>query len=203
MYIPKIFHMIWVGPNPLPESHKEFIKGWLELHPGWKLMFWDNKNVPKLVNQKIYDDMHNWSGKSNVIRYEVLYHYGGIYLDTDTECLKNIEPLIGGAKLIAILGNHGKIQSAVLGCSKKHSAYKKIVNDMQTFVKKRGLNRREKYSPSGIGTRYIHDILMASSDLLVLNEKDYSIVCNPTEVTDSTYIIHHEEKSWKQDWGVI
>ena len=34
--------------------------------------------------------------KADVLRYEVLYAHGGVYLDTDVEYLRNIEPLLAG-----------------------------------------------------------------------------------------------------------
>src|SRR5207247_2358642 len=32
--------------------------------------------------------------RADVLRYEVVYEHGGVYLDTDVECLGNIEPLL-------------------------------------------------------------------------------------------------------------
>ncbi|MEX0849087.1 MAG: glycosyltransferase [Candidatus Dependentiae bacterium] len=41
-----------------------------------------------LTNQEAYDVTRNYGEKSDILRYEVLYEFGGLYVDTDFECLK-------------------------------------------------------------------------------------------------------------------
>jgi mannosyltransferase OCH1-like enzyme len=41
----------------------------------------------KLINQQLYDYERNYGAKSDILRIEILYKYGGLYVDTDFECL--------------------------------------------------------------------------------------------------------------------
>ncbi len=87
--IPKIIHHIWVG-SPLPERQQQLRKTWVENHPDWEFMFWDDQAIAEfgLQNQEAYDLAINLSEKSDIARYEILNKFGGLYVDTDFECLK-------------------------------------------------------------------------------------------------------------------
>ena len=43
-----------------------------------------------LKNKKAYSLAKNWGMKSDILRYEILQKFGGVYIDTDYECLQNI-----------------------------------------------------------------------------------------------------------------
>jgi len=88
--IPKIFHQIWLN-GKLPEEHCCFRDHMLELHPGWEYKLWTKRNMPKLINQDIFDKWPEMCFKADVLRYEILYKFGGIYIDTDFLFYKNIE----------------------------------------------------------------------------------------------------------------
>ena len=87
--IPKIIHQIWLG-SPLPDNYKKWQETWQNMGPEWEYKLWTDKEVKnlKLINQKFYDLERNYGAKSDILRIEILYNYGGIYVDTDFECLQ-------------------------------------------------------------------------------------------------------------------
>lgn len=90
--IPKIFHQIWLGPKKLPRKYKLWMKSWLKYNPDYDYILWrdnDIKNL-KMINREIFFNTTNIAIKSDIARYEILKKYGGIYIDTDFECLKSI-----------------------------------------------------------------------------------------------------------------
>lgn len=101
MIIPKIIHQIWSGKHkPLSNDFLELAQTWKDLHCDWQYVFWNDQkmelfmeeNYPQYVesfNLFAYD-VQRW----DVIRYLILYKMGGLYVDFDTECLNNIEPLL-------------------------------------------------------------------------------------------------------------
>lgn len=93
MRIPKILHFIWFGSD-LPEEFREYIDTWKHHHPDYKVMVWDEHNLPKLQNQTLFDKAKTHAERSDIARLEILQRYGGIYIDTDYECHRNIEPII-------------------------------------------------------------------------------------------------------------
>lgn len=90
--IPKIIHQIWLG-SPLPEEFEPYQQTWKQMHPDWEYKLWTDQDVQKmnLDNQDLYDAAINYGQKSDILRYELLYRYGGVYVDVDYECLKQLD----------------------------------------------------------------------------------------------------------------
>lgn len=90
--IPKIIHQIWLGSD-LPAVYKKWQKSWKKFHPDWEYMLWTDESVKdlRLVNETIFHSTKNLGAKSDILRYELLARYGGLYVDTDFECLKSFD----------------------------------------------------------------------------------------------------------------
>lgn len=88
--IPKIIHQIWLG-SEFPQKYVWLQETWKKHHPDWHYILWTEKelNAFKLENQKAYDTAANYGEKSDIARYEILYRLGGLYVDTDFECLRS------------------------------------------------------------------------------------------------------------------
>jgi mannosyltransferase OCH1-like enzyme len=92
--IPKIIHHIWLG-SPLPATCKKLRETWMQQHPHWQFMLWTDKEVEEfgLINQERYNASNNYGEKSDIVRYEILERFGGLYVDTDFECLQPFDAL--------------------------------------------------------------------------------------------------------------
>jgi mannosyltransferase OCH1-like enzyme len=90
--IPKIIHHIWLG-GKLPDKYQKYIDSWKKFNPTWEHLFWDDTNIKALNIDKL-DQTKNLGQKSDILRYNLLYKYGGIYVDTDFECLKSFDDLL-------------------------------------------------------------------------------------------------------------
>jgi len=95
--IPKIIHQIWLG-SPVPESFIALQESWIEYHLGreWRYKLWTDADVAQmqLYNQEFYDETDNYGVKSDILRWEIVYAYGGIYADMDAECLRSFDELL-------------------------------------------------------------------------------------------------------------
>lgn len=87
--IPKTIHQIWVGPNPFPEKYKAWQKTWQSI-PGWTYKLWTDEDVEsfQLINKEIYYKEKNYGARADILRLEILYRMGGLYVDTDYECIQ-------------------------------------------------------------------------------------------------------------------
>ena len=58
----------------------------------WEYMFWTDENARSLISSEFPEHLHNFDSyphgieRADVLRYFVLYKYGGIYLDLDIGC---------------------------------------------------------------------------------------------------------------------
>lgn len=86
--IPKIIHFIWMGT--LPEKYIENIDDWKKKNPEHEVWVWDDKKiaefVPTMTNRDLFEVAPRLGGKSDILRYEILKKYGGLYVDTDFLC---------------------------------------------------------------------------------------------------------------------
>ena len=93
--IPKIIHYVWFGEE-MPESMKLNIKKWKELCPEYTFYEWNESNYDISNNKYIKEAYDNevWGFVSDYIRLDVVYRYGGIYLDTDVEMIRKPDELL-------------------------------------------------------------------------------------------------------------
>lgn len=90
--IPKIIHQIWLGDQS--KRPQKLIDTWIKKHPkkkGWKHILWTEENLPPLKNQKQFDAMKELAGKADILRYELLYLHGGMFIDADSECVHELD----------------------------------------------------------------------------------------------------------------
>jgi len=93
--IEKNMHHIWVGDKPAP---KKWLDTWTKSHPTWNYTLWDNDKVFSRVwkNQKLIDYYASkkiWHGVADLIRYEILYEFGGFMPGADSENMLPIDEL--------------------------------------------------------------------------------------------------------------
>ena len=95
--IPKTIHYCWFGRNPKPKLAKKCIKSWKKYCPGYEIIEWNEDNfdissAPLYVRQAY--EAKKWAFVTDYVRLKVVYDHGGIYLDTDVELVKSLDPLL-------------------------------------------------------------------------------------------------------------
>ena len=95
--IPKIIHYCWFGGESLPESAIKCINSWKKFCPDYEIIRWDESNydVTKNVYMKEAYEAKKWGFVPDYARLDIVYNYGGIYMDTDVELLKPLDDLLG------------------------------------------------------------------------------------------------------------
>ena len=94
--IPKTIHYCWFSGNPIPDTLKRCMETWEKFCPDYEIVRWDESNYdiswsPYMVQAY---ERKKWGFVSDVARLDILYRYGGIYLDTDVELLKSLDELL-------------------------------------------------------------------------------------------------------------
>lgn len=145
--IPKIVHQIWLG-SEVPEKFKIWMSSWLNM-AGWEYKLWTDKDVKTLVlrNQNLYDNAKNYGEKSDILRYEILFNEGGLYVDVDFDNINTdlftklnnsfdfyvgFEPIEHKQPSISspLIGN------AIIGSIPGHPLLQNIILDMESHYKK-------------------------------------------------------------------
>ena len=94
--IPKKIHYIWVGGKSLPDEYTRNIETWRKWNPDYEIIRWDETNYDfgKCDYVREAYETKNWGFASNFARLDIVYQYGGIYLDTDVEVIRNFDVLL-------------------------------------------------------------------------------------------------------------
>lgn len=116
----------------MPDEFALYGARWADLHPEWEVRDWrSSADLPRLANQRIFDKAkricpNDWKRfQADLLRLELMWMFGGLYVDTDVEPLKPIDPLLSGVSAFAAWSpNRHKGQKvltqAVLGSTPMH-----------------------------------------------------------------------------------
>lgn len=194
--IPKVIHQIWLGPAPIPQEHASFVSGWRRMHPEWKHRLWGLDEVaeefpdsPHLVGRTLAE-------QADVLRYELLARYGGIYADTDVECLRPFDDLLGGVTLFAGLEVPGRLCSAVLGAVPGHQAFVDAARLVPEMIRDGGV------TPNATATTFLTYIFAEHDDATVYPPAVFYpyLWDEPERRHDAfpgSWAVHHWTLSWK------
>lgn len=95
--IPKIIHHLWLGEKPVPKLFLQFAEGCKKLHPDWQYKLWREKDLEKFYkkNKSMLDFFDkNYTAQKDIYLHIILNEYGGVFMDMDYECKKNMDDLI-------------------------------------------------------------------------------------------------------------
>lgn len=94
--IPRKLHYMWLGGAPKPDKLKYCIDSWKKYCPDFEIIEWneDNYDICKNPYMKEAYEAGAYGFVPDYARLDILYREGGIYLDTDVEIIRNIDPLL-------------------------------------------------------------------------------------------------------------
>jgi mannosyltransferase OCH1-like enzyme len=130
--IPRIIHQIWIGTKPIPIK---FMDTWKNKHPNFEYIRWTEQEMEKrcFVSkcQNRIDEMEEINGKADIIRWEILYEYGGYFFDADSICIEPIDDVLMKTKCFAGWENEnakpGLIATGTMGFPPKHPLVKEAI----------------------------------------------------------------------------
>lgn len=198
--IPKIIHQIWVGPNPIPDDYLVYRDTWNQYHPDWNIKLWTDENLPMLHNQQLYNQATIMAQKADIARYELVYRFGGIYIDIDFECFKSLEPLLIGIDGFIVKSLwKGFISNGFFGAIPKHPVMKEVVDTLPKWAKK------HYAKPPNIktGPHFFTHVLKDKEDIAIFNAELFFPYSNKeryrkNEEFPNAYAAHHWTGSWKK-----
>jgi len=149
----------------MPAEFESFARTWQSFHPDWQMLLWTDDTLPPLKNQTAYERSSSLSGKSNIARYEILSRYGGIYVDTDFECVKSMEPLLRGVECFVARQRDDLVNNAIIGAVPNHPFLSDLVDSLDEHIH---ANARSSLSIMQSGPYYLTRVLERHPDVTVL-----------------------------------
>ena len=201
--IPRIIHYIWFGKKEKSKAVKKCIASWRKYCPEYKIIEWNETNYNVKKNQYMYEAYRakKWAFASDYARYDVVYRYGGIYLDTDVELVSSLEPLLQNMMYMGFLEDKRVNSGLGFGSVAGNIILKEILQyyDGKSFYKKNGEMDLRICNHNETSVLVKHGLLRNGKEQWL----DYAHVypreyLNPVgeKPTEQTISVHHFEGSW-------
>lgn len=207
--IPKVIHYCWFGGEEIPKEYRGWMESWGKYCPDYQIIEWNEKNydVSKNLYMKQAYERGKWAFVSDYARVDIIAQYGGVYLDTDVELIKNIDDLLKNQAFCGFENRRYVAFGLGFGAVKNCEIIEKLRDDYEErqFILKNGklnetacpvyqtkllmqygLKRNGEFQNLGKITVYPERVLCGMSPL------SYRI----TENLKDTYSIHHFAGSW-------
>lgn len=144
--IPKIIHQIWLTGDEFPFA--EYRRSWQLLNPEYIHFLWTLDNIGHAgLNNEVYDIIDDSSlfflPKVELLKFSIVYKYGGIYADTDMECLKSFDTFIDHESFVG-MEDESNIGISIFGAERGNENIKNIRDHIISTIRtiKRHCNLR-------------------------------------------------------------
>jgi len=180
--IPKIIHQIWIqGYENIPPKQKIYHDWCKIINNDFEHILWDEIKIKKLLMDHfgknyvdLYDKYTIYVQKSDFARYAILDIYGGIYLDMDMVCRKNMSPFLQydffcTTDTVSIFIK--RYLNGILGTKPKHPIFQYIFKNI--FNRQANINKN-LYVGHTTGTKLLYDSI--SEYQKTTRNNDFSII---------------------------
>jgi len=207
--IPKTIHYCWFGGGEMPDQGKLCIDSWRSYCPGYEIIEWNESNFDVNVSKfsKEAYKAEKWAFVSDYVRMYVLYNYGGVYLDTDVELIKNLDTLLENRAFFGFEGREYVNSGLGFGAVKGHGILSEMLAKYESIDFNEVRDCVETISAPILLTEVLnrHGLikngeLQELADGVVIYPEDFFCPKNPItrliNINSNTFSIHHYEASW-------
>jgi len=126
--IPKIIHLVWFG-GKRPEKFQILVDKIKEINFDYKVIEWNDSNINfELINKSLIENCGNLGAKSDIFRFEVLFKFGGIYMDYDFLTIKKFDDLLNLNFFVGCPFNApNEVWNSIVGSSKENPIVEKFL----------------------------------------------------------------------------
>lgn len=213
--IPKILHYCWFGKKPLPQPFADYVQGWKDLMPDYRIICWNEENAPiHLPYLQNALAAGNWANASNLVRLWAVYHHGGIYLDTDVEmkktlydfdnfsCFfgkeKDVERIYVNNAIFGAVAGHWFIKQCLVAVQLSYDGYE-AANLSSPILTTLLLEKYE--SIDNDESQFVRDIQLFPCH--VFHPWSWFESEEKSQVAPSSFTIHHYAKTWEKKQPAI
>lgn len=201
--IPRILHRVWPGEDEIPEEYDGYWASWKRNHPGWQAITWRPADYLPLRNQREYDDATSYAQRADIARYEILHRHGGVYVDTDFECLRPFDELIDGLEGFAGLEDEEFLCISLMGARPRHPFIDQLIAMVpHSIASQPGLPANQQTGP-WLATRVFREgasvfvpPLFKTFPSRFFYPYRYDEAYRRNETFPDAYAVHHWAGSW-------
>jgi len=191
--IPRTIHQIWIGPDPLPDDQIPWIESWKRHHPKWEYRLWTEENLPEdPIRPEILERLRAPVERADILRLEILNRFGGVYLDTDLECLRPLDDVLGDKEFVGVCHKPGRITNTAIASVAGHPLVERAlraVRPLETYWTGKSERLKEVAGP------LLLERLVGDYPDVSLLEPPLFFPSNPDE-RERAIAVHHMARVW-------
>ncbi|MFC3884776.1 glycosyltransferase family 32 protein [Bacillus songklensis] len=206
--IPKTIHYCWFGGKEKPDIVKRCIESWKKNLLEYEITEWNEDSFEINCNSYVREayESRKFAFVSDYVRVHVLYHFGGIYLDTDVEVFKPFDDLLHHDSFWGF-EQENYIATSTIGAAKGNKLIKTFLDSYteKTFIKEDG--SYDDLTNVAIVTEILKNIgLKTNGQYQEIDNigtfypqtyfSPYDYINCRKFITETTYAMHHFYKSW-------
>ncbi|EXJ63083.1 hypothetical protein A1O7_03528 [Cladophialophora yegresii CBS 114405] len=133
--IPKIIHQTYINES-IPAHWVPAQQSCIDLHPDYEYKLWTDAKSHDFIAKEYPWFLSTFVGyrhniqRADAIRYFVLAHYGGVYLDLDDGCKRRLDPLLSYNAFVRRTVPTG-ISNDVMGATPQHPFFLRVMESLQ------------------------------------------------------------------------
>ena len=193
--IPKKIHYVWVGGKEKPEDIKRCMDTWKKHLCNYEIIEWNENNfdIESHPFTKSAYSARKWAYVSDYIRAYVIYHEGGIYLDTDVLILDNFDGFLEHRAFVGYETPDYPF-TAVFGAEQGHP----LVKSMLDYYENRKFEFDVNDQMKTVNTKSVSDILIQDYGCQLGNQRQTlregievypdDVLCNPSKNSVSIHV---------------
>ena len=187
--IPRIIHQVW-DTDRIPRQVLPWMETWSAMNPKWEHWLWSLNDVRQLLASQfpellvLFDSYPHNVFRADVMRYVVLYVFGGVYADLDSVCLRSFEELATGEDCMVseetyehVFVVHDQLKSTlvngILICRPRHPFYKQLIDALPTYA-----------------GYYFGDVMYATGPIFLDKEFQKYTLKHKNDLNDNVAVLH-------------
>lgn len=208
--IPKVVHYIWLGGKPKDKLTEICLLTFKDKMPDYEFIEWNETNLDldKIASEnKFFAECKKrnlYAFMADYLRIKILYEQGGIYIDTDVQAIKSLDPLLDRSLILGyeectIDVVHKQIGTGFMACEKGNWFIRKVYDYYNNEI----MNTKDFIIPVII-TKIFNALSPEEQKKVDVLPMDYF---SPYDsgggkkfssdlITNNTYVIHWFSYSW-------
>ena len=206
--VPRRLHFIWLGGN-LPASLSANLQSFVvHTYASSELWLWGDekpKEIPvgvryrsvthfRSTTQHLRSTISSLAEQSDLLRYEIIHQFGGIYIDIDSVCQKPFDAVFTGSFVSHTFGNYNNIQNSMFGFPPQSEFLRFVLLSLMENYQHFNASQ-DGFLPNRAGPQFFTSCFLQFADPLV-TMMDQTITMH---TKGQSYVMHQYAYSWKND----
>jgi len=156
---------------------------------------WTEENLPAdPVRREVLDRLRMPVERADILRLEVLYRHGGVYVDTDVECLRSLDDVLAGESFVGVQIKPGRVTNTFIAASAGHALLERGLQEVRPMEVYWTMSSPSDPLKQVAGPPFLTRLLSGRSDVKLLDPPTF--FPSTPEERERAIAVHHMARTW-------